>query len=238
MKNVTRRSFVSSAAAGMTALGLFSGMSEPAEAQLVWNASDWKMAEFQKLVHHPARIKQVWDIVEIGDGKFLSNIKNALNGLHFGYGVPTEQIKLAAALHGPANMLNYDDYVWSKYQIGEWLKVVDPATRKPAVKNIFYCSKNGVQKESVSKDPNDRDSLFQDTSIEALQARGVQFMSCHTATEEQARALVQRNKLSQSPEEIVKDMLAHTQPRVLVNASMVSAIALMQAEGRYTYITL
>jgi hypothetical protein len=28
------------------------------------------------------------------------------------------------------------------------------------------------------------------------------------------------------------------QPQVLVNASMVSAIALMQAEGRYTYITL
>jgi hypothetical protein len=238
MKNVTRRSFVSSAAAGMTALGFFSAVSDPAEAQLVWNASDWKMAEFEKIVHNPARIKQVWDIVQIGDGKFLSNIKNALNGLHFGYGVPTEQIKIAAALHGPANMLNYDDYVWSKYQIGEWLKVTDPATNKPAVRNIFYNSKNGVQKESVSKDPNDHDSLFQDTSIEALQARGVQFMSCHTATEEQARVLVKRNKLSPSPEEIVKDMLAHTQPHVLVNASMVSAIALMQAEGRYTYITL
>jgi hypothetical protein len=238
MKNVTRRSFVSSVAAGLTALGLFSGMSEPAEAQLVWNTSDWKIAEFEKLVHNPARIKQVWDIVQIGDGKFLSNIKNALNGLHFGYGVPTEQVKIAAALHGPANMLNYDDYVWSKYQIGEWLKVIDPATNKPALRNIFYDSKNGLQKKSVSKDPNDQDSLFQDTSIEALQARGVQFMSCHTATEEQARVLVKRNKLSQSPEEIVKDMLAHTQPSVLVNASMVSAIALMQAEGRYTYITL
>ncbi len=238
MKNVTRRSFVSSVAAGLTALGLFSGVSEPAEAQLVWDTSDWKVAQFEKLVHNPARIKQVWDIVQIGDGRFLSNIKNALNGLHFGYGVPTEQIKIAAALHGPANMLNYDDYVWSKYQIGEWLKVIDPATNKPALRNIFYASKNGVQKKSVSKDPNDEDSLFQDTSIEALQARGVQFMSCHTATEEQARVLVKRNKLSQSPEEIVKDMLAHTQPGVLVNASMVAAIALMQAEGRYTYITL
>jgi hypothetical protein len=238
MKSLTRRSFVSSAAAGVTALGFSGGMSQSAGAQLVWNASDWKMAEFEKIVHNPARIKQVWDIVQIGDGKFLSNIKNALNGLHFGYGVPTQEIKIAAALHGPANMLNYDDYVWSKYQIGEWLKVVDPATNKPAVRNIFYNSKSGVQKESVSKDPDDPNSLFQDTSIEALQARNVQFMSCHTATEEQARALVKRNKLSQSPEAIVEDMLAHTQPHVLVNASMVSAIALMQAEGRYTYITL
>ncbi|MCU1249209.1 MAG: hypothetical protein JWQ49_2238 [Edaphobacter sp.] len=60
---------------------------------------------------NPARIKQVWDIVQIGDGKFLSNIKKGLNELHFGYGVPTNQIKIAAALHGPPNMLNCDDYV-------------------------------------------------------------------------------------------------------------------------------
>ena len=238
MENVTRRSFVSTAAAGITALGLFSGASDPAEAQLVWTASDWRLAEFNKLVHHPARIKQVWDVVNIGEGKFLSNIKNALNGLHYGYGVPTEQIKIAAALHGPTNMLNYDDYVWEKYGIGEWLGVTDPETHKPAVRNIFYNSKNGIQKESTSKDPSDPGSMFQDTSIEALQSRGVQFMSCHTATEEQAHALVTRNKLSQAPDEIVKNMLAHTQPNVLVNASMVSAIALMQAEGRYTYITL
>ena len=238
MENVTRRSFVSTAAAGIAMLGLFTGASDPAEAQLVWKTSDWRLAEFDKLVHHPARIKQVWDVVNIGEGKFLSNIKNALNGLHYGYGVPTEQIKIAAALHGPTNMLNYDDYVWEKYGIGEWLGVTDPETQKAAVRNIFYKSKNGIQKESTAKDPNDPGSIFQDTSIEALQSRGVQFMSCHTATEEQAHALVKRNKLSQAPEEIVKDMLAHTQPNVLVNASMVSAIALMQAEGRYTYITL
>jgi hypothetical protein len=86
--------------------------------------------------------------------------------------------------------------------------------------------------------PDDPGSIFQDTSIEVLQSRGVKFMSCHTATEERAHALVQRIKLSQAPEEIVKNMHAHTQPNVLVNASMVSAIALMQAEGHYTYITL
>jgi hypothetical protein len=33
-------------------------------------------------------------------------------------------------------------------------------------------------------------------------------------------------------------MLAHTVPGVLVVASMVAAVALLQAEGHYTYITL
>ena len=237
MQNVTRRSFVSGVAAGVTALGALSGISHEADAQLVWQASDWKLAEFQKLVKDPARIKQVYDIVQIGDGKFLNNVKNSLNGLRFGFGVPEQQIKVAAALHGPANMLNYDDYIWEKYQIGAWLKVTDPATEKPAVRNIFY--KSAVTgKAASSTDPNDRNSLLQDTSIETLHSRGVQFLSCHTATEEQARALVKHNNLTQEPEEIVHEMLAHTVPGVLVVASMVAAVALLQAEGHYTYITL
>jgi intracellular sulfur oxidation DsrE/DsrF family protein len=237
MQNVTRRSFVSGVAAGVTALGALSGVSQEAEAQLVWKASDWKLAEFQKLVKDPARIKQVYDIVQIADGKFLNNVKNSLNGLRFGFGVPEPQIKVAAALHGPANMLNYDDYIWEKYQIGAWLKVTDPATEKPAVRNIFYKSTITAQAASAN-DPNDRNSSLQDNAIETLQSRGVQFLSCHTATEEQARALIKHNNLTQDPETIVHEMLAHTVPGVLVVASMVSAIALLQAEGHYTYITL
>jgi hypothetical protein len=50
--------------------------------------------------------------------------------------------------------------------------------------------------------------------------------------------LVHLRKLEASPEEVVKDMLAHTVPGTLVVASMVAAIALLQAEGRYTYITI
>jgi len=72
--------------------------------------------------------------------------------------------------------------------------------------------------------------------MQALQARGVQFLSCHTALEEQVRVLIQRDKLPQTPEQIVKDMLAHTEPGVVV-AAMGAAIAVLQAEGHYTYIT-
>lgn len=237
MKDVTRRSFVSSAVAGMAALGVF-GKADPAEAQLVWKASEWKLAEFQKLVSHPARIKQVFDVVQINEGRFLNNVKNSLNGLDFGFSIPKEQVKIVLALHGPANMINYDDYIWGKYQIGEWLNVKDPATGMPATTNIFYNSKNGLSKERAATNPDDENSFYQDTSVQALQSRGVQFLSCHTAAEEQARALVKRNKLSQSPEEVVQDMLAHAVPQVLVVAAMVAAIAILQAEGRYTYVTV
>jgi hypothetical protein len=209
MNNITRRSLISRAALGLTTIGLFSGAPHETEGQLVWKTSEWKLADFQKLVNDPARIKQLYDIVHLGDEKFLNNIKNSFNGLRFGFGIPERQIKIAAALHGPANMLNYDDYIWEKYQIGEWLKVTDPATGKPAVKNLFYNSKIGLKQESVAKNPDDQDSIYQDTSMQALQSRGAQFLSCHTALEEQVRVLISRNKLSQSPEDIVKECL-HT----------------------------
>jgi len=232
---ITRRSFVSKATLGVAAL---SATNSAANAQLVYTSSDWKIADFNRLLKEPARVKQVYDEIQIGGGKFLNNIKNSLNGLHFGFGIPGDQIKIVAALHGPANLLNFDDYVWKTYRIGEWLKVDDPKTGKPATRNPFYPSKAGAGLHYASKNPNDESSIYQDVSMQALEARRVQFLSCHTATEEQSRVLIKHFKLSQQPEETVKDMMAHTLPGVLVVASMVAAIALLQSEGHYSYITV
>jgi hypothetical protein len=95
--------------------------------------------------------------------KVPEQYQDALNGLHFDYGVPAEQIKITATLHGPANILNYDDYVWSKYQIGEWLKAIDPATKKPAVRNISTTARTAFRRSRLLN-PDDHDTLFQDTS--------------------------------------------------------------------------
>ena len=211
-------------------------MASSANPQLVYKRSDWKIAEFDRLVKNPSRVKQVFDENQIGGGKFLNNIKNSLNGLHFGFDIPSDQIKVVAAMHGPANALNFNDYVWQKYHIGEWLKVQDPKTGQPAVRNPFFASNTAPEMHYATQDPDDENSLFQDTSIQALQLRGVHFLCCHTATEEQSRALIKHLALSQQREEVVKDLLEHTIPGVLVVASMVSAIALLQSEGHYSYI--
>lgn len=237
MGNITRRSLLSVVPASL-ALGTLAGKAQSADAQLVWKTSDWKIAAFRELTEEQAQVKQLFDITQIDEGRFLNNIKNSLNGLRFGFGIPDKQVKIVAAMHGPANLLNYDDYVWNQYRLGAWLKVIDPVTRKPSLRNIFHHSKNEPSRESESQDPDDPNSFFQDTSIETLQSRGLQFLACHTATEEQARVLVRRDNLSLSPEQVVDDMLAHTLPGVLVVASMVAAIALLQAQGRYTYITV
>jgi hypothetical protein len=205
-------------------------------AQLVYRHGDWKAEEFQELLHKTARVRQVFDVTAINEGKFLNNIKNSLNGFEFGFGIPVKQVQIVAALHGAVNMINYDDSMWAKYRIGEWLAVNDPETGKPAVRNIFFPSK--VAKADGKEDPNDEKSSFQDKSVEALQRRGVKFLSCHTATEEQARVIVGRLKLTDGSEAVVKDLQAHTVPNVLIVPSMVASVALLQIDGHYSYITV
>ncbi len=235
MKRTSRRYFVGQLAGGAMAV---TALGSRADAQLVYRTTNWNVKDFDALVQSPAAVKQVYDVSAIGGGKFLNNIKNSLNGLQFGFAIPPQQTQIVAALHGPANMLNYDDYVWQKYRVGEWLNITDPATGKFAERNPFYSSKAGKDLHYPSSDPNDENSAYQDTSVQGLQARGVKFLSCHTALEEQARILIRQWKLSSSPEEIVKDIMAHAQPGVLIVAAMVASLALLQSRGRYSYITV
>jgi hypothetical protein len=230
-----RRSFFGKVAIGLAALG---AAGAPADAQLVYKPTDWNVADFDSLTKHRARVKQVFDEIQIGGGRFLNNIKNSLNGLQFSFNIPAEQIKIVAAMHGPANVLKFDDFIWNKYRVGEWLKVDDPKTGQPAVCNPFLMRKSVPETAGSPQDPSDENSVYQDISIQALQARKVQFLCCHTATEEQARVLIKLYSLTQQPEEVVKEMLAHTVPGVMVVAAMVSCIALLQSEGHYSYVTV
>lgn len=235
MKKLTRRNLCLNSLAGLAAVA---ATETGAKAQLVYQRSDWKAAEFEALLKSPARVKQAYDVVQIGEGRFLNNIKNSLNGFRFGFGIPVAQVQIVAALHGPVNMVNFDDFFWDKYSIGEWLKVEDPKTNAPAKRNVFYPSPAGKELRYPSQDPNEETSSYQDKSIQGLQARGVRLLSCHTAMEEQARVLVKRLKLEQMPEQVVHEMLAHTVPGVLVVPSMVASLALLQSEGHYSYITV
>lgn len=227
---ISRRTFVGT---GVAAIGSLGVAAKTVNAQLVYQHSDWKFGEFDSLLKHPAKgIKQAFDVRAIADGGFLNAMKNSLNGLHFGFDIPVDQIKIVAALHGPANMLNFDDSMWAKYRLGEFLKLNDPQTGKPAVRNPYFPKKPGA-----STNPEDRASVFQDTSIECLQGRGVKFLSCHNSTQAQARELVEQFSQKQPPEEIVQDLQAHILPGVLIVPAMVAAISLLQSEGRFTYIS-
>ena len=233
MSEFSRRSLLSGAAVAAAA----TMWTEPVHAQYVWQKPDWQAGEFDAVTHSTRRIKQALHAFSISDARVLRTAKNSLNGLRFGAGVAPDQIQVVCALNGPANMLNYTDYVWQKYRIGEWVKENDPKTGEPAVRNFYYPSKAGASLTYTSDDPNSPDSAYQDISVQGLQARGVRFLSCHSSIEEAARALIKKDNLTAQPEEIAKDIQAHILPGVLLVPALASAIALLQSDGHYGYMS-
>ena len=233
MSEFSRRSLLGGAAVAAAS----TMWTEPVHAQYVWQKPDWQAGEFDAVTHSTRRIKQALHAFSISDARVLRTAKNSLNGLRFGAGVAPDQIQVVCALNGPANMLNYGDYVWQKYKIGEWVKENDPKTGEPAVRNIFFPSKAGPSMKYTSDDPSSPDSAYQDATVQGLQARGVKFLSCHSSIEEAARALIKMNNLTVQPEEVVKDIQAHIQPGVLLVPALASALALLQGDGHYSYMT-
>ena len=235
MSELSRRKFVGRAAAGMAALAA------PAAAmkgERVYGTADWKMASFQQMLKEPFEVKQMYDVTEIDGGGAFDHMVNSLNGLQFGFGIPGEKIKIVGALRAMATVMNFNDGMWEKYRIGELVKVNDPKSEKPATRNIFYASAAGSPPKYASTDRSDDRSMYQDSSIQALQARGVQLLACHLAMEAYAGRLMEKWKLKQTREEVVQELQENLLPGVMVMPSMVAAIDVMQSRGKFTYLRM
>ncbi|MGC9991049.1 MAG: hypothetical protein ABSD52_01460 [Candidatus Cybelea sp.] len=224
---MNRKDFLAASATAATVV--------PGGAHLVERRSDFDAAAFARAVGRPAEIRQVVQAVAFRPS-MLVNVKNALNGLQFGFGYPAGSIAVALAGHGPSAVYAYADPVWSSYRLGEFFKLSDTAGA-PIVSNVFLGRRAPVDRRA---DPDDAAGMYQDASIEMLQQRGLIVLTCHTAVEEQARAIVSRGfaPASMSAAEVADDILTHLIPRAVVVPSMVAAIAVLQATYGYTYLTL
>ncbi|MGC1782658.1 MAG: twin-arginine translocation signal domain-containing protein [Acidobacteriaceae bacterium] len=238
IEKVSRRNFLSTATLGSAALGLLPRRAQAEESEVFYSRADWDFAAFDKLLRAKRTVKQLFDVTE-PDGEMLAiHVDNALTGLQHGFGVPKNRIMMVAALRAGANLLNFDDYAWKKYQIGATFKIDDPATKKPAERNIYYASTISPDGKYPSDDPNDQRSVGWDWSLQGIQRRGAQFLSCHAATEFQASVLAKRLKLKDGPDPVAHDLMAHLLPGVIAVPSMVSAIPMLETHGRFAYLRL
>jgi intracellular sulfur oxidation DsrE/DsrF family protein len=113
---------------------------------------------------------------------------------------------------------------------------VNDATGQPATRNPYCCERGAASHASAEDRAAAETGFFAQTSIQALQQRGVTFLCCHTALEDQVNRLIGLRHLREPREQIVHEMLAHLLPGILVVPSMAAAIALLQTEGHYSYI--
>jgi hypothetical protein len=133
----------------------------------------YRFDEYESIVNRPVTVRQIYEWPNLTNAIIYSNISNGLNGFHFSYDVPADQIQVVVQAFATANLAMYDDTVWAEYRLGEVYKVQDPTTGQPATRNIWFSSKN----PPLSQAPTDRaDPYYSDTSIEGLQRRGVLFL--------------------------------------------------------------
>ena len=104
----------------------------------------------------------------------LLQLRNWLNGFQFSYKMAPEELHTIVATYASANLLTYNDTVWEKYKLGEKYAITDPSTGKPAIRNLFWPSRMGLD---APKDPVAENNTYLDTGIEALQQRGTVFLT-------------------------------------------------------------
>ena len=209
--------------------------SVPGGTHLVVRKTDFDTAAFEAAANRSADVRQLWEAVSFHPA-LLNNIKNSLNGLQFGFGYAPERIATLVCGHGASSVYTYEDMLWSKYQLASALKLKD-ADGNPVTNNIYVASKSSLD---PSADPDNPEGIYQDTSIAALRKRGVIFLACHTAIEEQARTLVKGGFApnGMQPADVANDILTHLIPGTVVVPSAVATIAVLQFKYKYAYTTL
>jgi hypothetical protein len=139
--------------------------------------------------------------------------RNFLDTFHDVYRLEFPDINIAVGISGPAFPMNASDRLWAKYKLGERSKIIDPTTKQPAVRNIFY---DGG-----------------DTSVKAIQARGGVFWQCNVALGGVAQQLAAAFQMPVA--EVRADLIAGLNPGVRLMPSHVMALALAQERG-FTYM--
>lgn len=123
-------------------------------------------------------------------------------------------INTAVGISGPAFPMNASDRIWAKYKLGERSKIIEPMTKQPAVRNIFYDDGSEV-------------------SVKAMQARGTVFWQCNVALGAIAQQLATAFQMPVA--DVRADLVAGLNPGVRLMPSHVMALALAQEHG-FTYM--
>lgn len=209
-----RRSFMSvlTSLAGLTALHI-GGTEAAAQAQAGTQTWDFRWVEELKGKH-----KQVFDMADsdpASEPPPLRLPRNYMDGFRDVYGQAFPDIQTVVGISGRAFNVNASDRLWEKYALGERSKIVDPATGKPSLRNLYL------------DDPT--------LGVKALQARGTIFWQCNIALNAVAQQLATARKLPVA--EVRADLVAGLNPGVKLVPSHVMALGLVQEHGA-TYVKI
>lgn len=178
-------------------------------------APAWDLAWMDDL---KAKHRQVFDLGEVNlvaDPRPLRFPRNYLDAFHDVFALDFPEVKTIVGISGTAFGINASDRLWEKYALGERSKIIDPATKQPAIRNVF------LNEESLG--------------VKALQARGTIFWQCNIALNNIAQQLATARQLAVA--DVRADLLAGLNPGVRLVPSHVMAMGMVQERG-VTYVRI
>jgi hypothetical protein len=209
----SRRSFISvlTSLAGATAI---QASSDVVSAQVpAGSAQNWDLKWIDDL---KGQHKQVFDMADAdpaAEPPPLRLPRNYLDAFRDVYKLEFPEVRTVVGISGHAFPVNASDRLWEKYALGERSKIIDPLTKKPAVRNIFM----------------DDNTL----GVAALKARGTIFWQCNIALTAIAAQLARARQ--ESAADVRADLLAGLNSGVRLVPSHVMAMGLVQEKG-VTYV--
>lgn len=135
--------------------------------------------------------------------------RNYMDGFRDVYRQAFPDVRTLVGISGRAFPVNASDRLWKKYGLGERSKIIDPATKLPAERNIYL------------DDPS--------LGVKALQARGTIFWQCAIALDGIAGQLAAAHQLPVA--EVRADLAAGLNPGVRIVPGHVMALGLVQERG-------
>jgi len=201
----SRRTFFASLTAGLAAAPWLS-VSASQRA-----TSEWDLSWLDDLtgVH-----RQVFDVGPVQNG-LLHVVKNWLNAHNEVFGLRDDQLSAVVGLAARGFPANAGDPLWERYPIGQRYRINDPATGKPATRNVFV---------HVAPDSDDFDE-----SVPELVRRGVFFWQCNNALHGVAEGIARAT--NKDPTAVYEDLRANLLPHVKLVPAHTMLVGLCQERG-------
>lgn len=237
--SVSRKDFLSTAAAGLSVAALAGSTSAVAAAadsdeRAPIHFHILKPTEFDgtlmlQKINAPGAHKQVFQSVTPliigGWASLYIHMQNSINAYQFSLGLG--KLLTLGVLIGPSIVLGLNDAMWTKYGFGTG--VLGQAMGLSAT-NTYYKAASNLD---TSVSPDDPKGIYQDWTAQAISKRGGQFFVCHNAMT--AVAMLVAMKTKGKTETVLADWEKNLLPGFQMVPAGVAAVQQAQENGWKPY---
>jgi intracellular sulfur oxidation DsrE/DsrF family protein len=176
---------------------------------------DWDLSWVDRIT--AAKNRVVYNVNAIADGDAVYSAAVVIDQFHDVYGASAQATCAVLVFRAAGTPLGFNDLIWEKYKVGEEEKIIDPATKVSATRNIFLKAREGASPMAAA------------SSISALQQRGLVCVVCNRATKGWASTIAEKTQQKES--DVYAELRANLIPGAYLAPSGIFALVRAQNAG-------